>query len=288
MTVLRSQFISEIFLRSVKKKDVGSGFFGFFVLFFISNFFISNLTLCIMENKALKDNITKGEASKDMAKDVQRNVLIINNKIEQACKLYEKDKSKINLIAVSKTQTSENIYQAINAGCKIFGENYIKECKEKWPEIKSKYPEVALHFIGHLQSNKAGDAVDLFDCIQTLDSKKLAIALKKEIDKRNKNIEIFIQVNISEEPQKGGILPQDLKEFVEFSRDECGLNITGLMCIPTGDELASPYFALLNKLADENNVKKLSMGMSADFEQAIALNADYIRVGTAIFGKREL
>ena len=144
-----------------------------------------------------------------------------------------------------------------------------------------------MHFIGHLQSNKAGDAAELFDCIQTLDSKKLAISLKKEIDKRNKNIEIFIQVNISEEPQKGGVLPQDLKEFVEFSRDECGLNITGLMCIPAGEELASPYFALLNKLADENNLKKLSMGMSADFEQAIALNADYIRIGTAIFGKRE-
>lgn len=219
--------------------------------------------------------------------EIERNLFLINRKINQACKLYQKDKAKINLIAVSKTQTAEKIYQAIAAGCNVFGENYIKEAQEKWPEILKKHPQIKLHFIGNLQSNKAADAVELFDVIQVLDSEKLALVLKKEITKQQKNIEIFIQVNISEEPQKNGILPQNLKEFVKFSRDECGLNVTGLMCIPASDELASPYFALLKKLADENNLKNLSMGMSADFEEAIALNANYIRVGTAIFGERE-
>jgi len=218
---------------------------------------------------------------------IERNLLVINNKIKQACKLYSKDKSKVNLIAVSKTQGSEKIYQAINSGCRVFGENYIKEAQEKWPEIKEKSPEIKLHFIGNLQSNKAAEAVDLFDVIQTLDSEKLALILKKEITKQQKNPEIFIQVNISEEPQKGGILPQDLKEFIKFSRDECGLNVTGLMCIPSSEELASPYFALLKKLADENNLKNLSMGMSSDFVEAIAMDANYIRIGTAIFGERE-
>jgi hypothetical protein len=223
----------------------------------------------------------------EISREIERNLLLINIKIKQACKLYSKDKSKVNLIAVSKTQKVEKIYQAIALGCKIFGENYIKESGEKWPEIKQKFPEIKLHFIGNLQSNKTAEAVDLFDVIQTLDSEKLALTLKKEIAKQQKNPEIFIQVNISEEPQKGGILPQDLKEFVKFSRDECGLNVTGLMCIPASDELPSPYFALLKKLADENNLKNLSMGMSSDFAEAIAMNANYIRIGTAIFGERE-
>lgn len=218
--------------------------------------------------------------------ETERNLLLINRKIAQACKLYQKDKSKVNLIAVSKTQDVVKIKDAIAAGCTIFGENYIKEAEEKWPELRAENPNIKLHFIGHLQSNKAANAVKLFDCIQSLDSEKLALALKKEITKQQKNCEIFIQVNISEEPQKGGILPQDLNNFVKFSRDECGLNVTGLMCIPTSEELPSPYFALLNKLAQENNLKNLSMGMSADFEEAIALGANYIRIGTAIFGKR--
>ena len=142
-----------------------------------------------------------------------------------------------------------------------------------------------------MQSNKAANALDLFDCIESLDSEKLALALKKAIKKESikqqKNPEIFIQVNIGQEVQKSGIMPQDLKDFVKFSRGECGLNITGLMCIPPSNEAASPYFALLSKLARENNLKNLSMGMSADFEEAIALGATHIRIGTAIFGERK-
>jgi pyridoxal phosphate enzyme (YggS family) len=219
--------------------------------------------------------------------EIARNLLVINGKIKKACQLYKKDKSKVNLIAVSKMQPAEKINQAIAQGCRIFGENYIKETAEKWPEIRKKNPEIKLHFIGHLQSNKAGDAIELFDVIQTLDSEKLALVFQKEIMKRKKNPEFFIQVNIGEEPQKGGISPQDVENFVKFSRQKCDLNVTGLMCIPPSEEMASPYFTLLAKLAKENNLENLSMGMSSDFEEAIALNANYIRIGTAIFGERK-
>lgn len=215
-----------------------------------------------------------------------RNLFLLNDRIDKACQLYKKDKSKINLIAVSKTKNSENILEAIACGCKIFGENYIKEAEEKWPQIKENNPQIKLHFIGHLQSNKADKAVDLFDCIETLDSKKLALALKKEIAKKQKNPEIFIQVNIGLEPQKGGIAPQELDDFIKFSVIECGLNVTGLMCVPPANEAPSPYFALLNKMAKKHNLKNLSMGMSSDFEEAIALGASHIRVGSAIFGER--
>ncbi len=212
---------------------------------------------------------------------------MIHDKLKKACRIYRKDKSKVNLIAVSKTQNVEKICEAIAAGCKIFGENYIKEAQEKWPEIRKKNPEIKLHFIGHLQSNKASEALDLFDVIQTLDSEKLARIFQKEIAKIQKNPEFFIQVNIGDEQQKSGIAPIDVKDFIKFSRDECGLDVTGLMCIPPSNEAASPYFALLQKMAKENNLKNISMGMSVDFEDAIALGATHIRVGTAIFGERK-
>lgn len=214
---------------------------------------------------------------------------MIHDKIKKVCKLYRRDVSRVNLIAVSKMISAGKIYDAIDSGCKIFGENYIKEAKEKWPEIKKKFPEIKLHFIGHLQSNKAVEVLELFDCVQTLDSKKLALVLKKEIEKAGaRNLEIFIQVNVGEEEQKGGISPSEVSDFVKFSRDECRLNVTGLMCIPPAADLASPYFALLAKLAKENNLKNLSMGMSSDFEEAIALGATHVRIGTAIFGERKI
>ena len=214
--------------------------------------------------------------------------MLLNEKIKLACKTYSRDRSQVNLITVSKNFDAEKIQQAIDSGCRVFGENYLKEAEEKWPEIQKKFPEIKLHLIGHLQSNKAAQAVALFDFIQTLDSKKLAEVLKKEITKQQKNPEIFIQVNIGEELQKHGILPHEISDFVRFSRDELGLNVTGLMCIPPSEELASPYFALLAKLAKKNNLKNLSMGMSADFEEAIAIGATHIRLGTAIFGSRLL
>jgi pyridoxal phosphate enzyme (YggS family) len=221
-----------------------------------------------------------------MENSIKNNLFLINKKIENACKLYSQEPSRVNLIAVSKTMTSDKIIEAIKLGCKTFGENYIQEAKEKWVKIKEEFPQIKLHFIGHLQSNKAHEAVDLFDAIETLDSKKLALELKKEVVKQNKNPQIFIQVNIGEEPQKGGLELNELEDFIKFVRDECGLNLVGLMCIPPEAENPAPYFALLNKLAKKHNLMKLSMGMSADFETAIALGSTHIRVGSAIFGKR--
>ncbi len=211
---------------------------------------------------------------------------MIKSKIKKTCELYKKNQERVNLIAVSKTIDKDKIIEAIAAGCKYFGENYIKEAKEKWVEIRREFPEIKLHFIGNLQSNKVGEAVDLFDVIHVLDSSKLALALKKEIVKKQKNPQIFIQVNIGEEPQKNGVLPAELNSLVKFSRDELGLNIIGLMCIPPNNEDPSAYFALLAKLAKDNNLEQLSMGMSEDFDKAIAMNATHIRLGTAIFGKR--
>lgn len=218
---------------------------------------------------------------------IERNLLLINKKIKDFCKTYKKDSQKINLIAVSKTQEKDKIIEAINCGQKDFGENYIKESLEKWPEIKKNFLDVKLHFIGHLQSNKADEAVELFDFIHTLDSKKLALCLQKSVKKIGKNPAIFIQVNIGDEEQKGGVAISELADLVSFARAQCGLNIVGLMCIPPSNEAASPYFALLNKLAKENGLENLSMGMSADFEEAIALGASYVRVGSAIFGERK-
>ncbi len=217
---------------------------------------------------------------------IERNLILLNEKIKLACKTYGRNPSQVNLIAVSKTFGSDEIKQAINAGCRVFGENYLKESQEKWPQLKEKFPDIKLHFIGHLQSNKAAEAVELFDAIQTVDSKKLAEIIKKEADKQQKNPEIFLQVNIGEEEQKYGIKLSEISEFISFSRDQLKLNVVGLMCIPPANELASPYFALLAKIAKQHSLKKLSMGMSTDFDQAIALGATHIRLGTAIFGNR--
>ncbi|MDX2083119.1 MAG: YggS family pyridoxal phosphate-dependent enzyme [Rickettsiales bacterium] len=219
--------------------------------------------------------------------NIARNFLAIETKIDKVCQLYKKDKSKIKLIAVSKMQNVDKIHQAIACGCKIFGENYVKEAQEKWPEIRQKYPEIELHFIGHLQSNKVKEALEIFDVIQTLDSEKLALLFKKEIIKQQKNPQFFIQVNIGQEQQKSGLEPNEVKDFVNFARQDCALNIVGLMTIPPNNESAAPYFALLNKIAQENNLKNLSMGMSADFEEAIALGSNYVRIGSAIFGERK-
>lgn len=206
--------------------------------------------------------------------------------MKKAARLYGKDISKVNLIAVSKTQTADKIYEAIAQGCRIFGENYVKEATEKWSEIRQKHADIELHFIGHLQSNKVAEALEMFDVIQTLDSEKLALAFKKEIAKTKKNPQFFIQVNIGEEEQKSGIALNEVADFIKYCRQECNLNVTGLMCIPPSTELASPYFALMQKLAKANDIKNLSMGMSSDFEEAIALDSNYVRIGTAIFGER--
>lgn len=222
-----------------------------------------------------------------MLNQIERNLFLVDSEIKKTAKLYNIDFTKINLIAVSKKVTSDKIIQAINANCKIFGENYVNEALEKWPKIKAQYPEVKLHFIGHLQSNKTDIAVGLFDCIQTLDNEKLAKSLQKSILKMKKNIDIFIQVNIGQESQKSGVDIASIKDFIDFSKNECNLNVSGLMCIPPVNESPVMYFALMKKIAQENNIKNLSMGMSSDYSDAIALGTNFIRLGTAIFGERK-
>ncbi|MES2677111.1 MAG: YggS family pyridoxal phosphate-dependent enzyme [Pseudomonadota bacterium] len=200
--------------------------------------------------------------------------------------------NQVNLVVVSKTIDEEKIKQAIDLGCQIFGENKVIEAKNKWINLKNQYKNIKLHLIGHLQSNKAADAVQIFDVIQTLDSEKLAGVLAKEIAKQkeqqNKFPEIFVQINIGEEEQKSGINPQDAQSFIQKMIEEYKLPITGVMAIPPVDENPTLYFALLTKIARENNLKNISMGMSNDFEIAIAMGANFIRLGTAIFGNREL
>ncbi len=191
------------------------------------------------------------------------------------------------LIAVSKTRSVEEIEAAINAGQKLFGENRVQEAARKFPALKLRYPDIELHLIGPLQSNKAREAVGLFDVIHSVDREKIAVALGKEMQLQGRRPLLLVQVNVGEEPQKAGISPKELPKFLRFCRDEQKLSIAGLMCIPPVDEAPAPYFMLLSNLARENGLTLLSMGMSADFETAVQFGAAYIRVGTAIFGVRD-
>lgn len=190
------------------------------------------------------------------------------------------------LIAVSKTFNADEIRPVIDAGQRIFGENRVQEAQGKWPALRSTFPDLALHLIGPLQSNKAKDAVALFDAIHTIDRPKIAKAVGDEIARQGRSLKLFVQVNTGEEPQKAGVMPRDAKAFVAMCRDELGLSISGLMCIPPVEEEAAVHFAFLQKLGRELGLAELSMGMSSDFETAIAFGATYVRVGSAIFGSR--
>ena len=217
---------------------------------------------------------------------IEKNLYLIKQNIAKACKTFDRKPEDVNIVAVSKTIASEKIIEAIDLGCKIFGENYIQEAQQKWFDLRKNYPQIKLHFIGHLQSNKAKEAVELFDCIESVDSEKLAREIAKAQKKLQKNCEIFIQVNIGDESQKSGLAVENLSTFINICKNDLELNVVGLMAVPPANENASPYFALLAKLAYENNLAKLSIGMSADYEDAIALNSTHIRLGTAIFGAR--
>jgi PLP dependent protein len=192
------------------------------------------------------------------------------------------------LIAVSKTFGAEAIEPVLAEGQRVFGENYVREAADKWPSLRERYPDVELHLIGPLQSNKARDAVALFDVIQTLDRPSLAAALQKEIARLDpaRAPRLLIQVNTGDEPQKSGVSPAEADAFIEACRARYALPIEGLMCIPPADDPPSPHFALLARIAARHGLTTLSMGMSADFEAAIQLGATHVRVGTAIFGAR--
>lgn len=191
----------------------------------------------------------------------------------------------VELVAVSKVQPPARIEAALECGQRVFGENRVQEAKSRWQARRDIYPDLRLHLIGPLQTNKAAEAVALFDVIESLDRSKLVRALSAAINKSGRTPDILIQVNTGEEPQKSGVLPKGLPDLVDEART-AGLNVTGLMCIPPIDEPAGPHFALLAKLADGLGLSTLSMGMSADFETAIKFGATHIRVGTGLFGER--
>jgi len=193
----------------------------------------------------------------------------------------------VTLVAVSKRQLDVRIDAALAAGQRAFGENRVQEAQTRWAHRRDQYKDLRLHLIGPLQTNKAGDAVALFDVIEVVDRPKLAKALGDEMIRQNRQLECYVQVNTGEEAQKSGIAPNDADNFIAYCRDEVGLNVTGLMCIPPVEEEASMHFALLNIIAKRNGLAKLSMGMSDDFEDAIAFGASAVRVGSAIFGARD-
>lgn len=192
----------------------------------------------------------------------------------------------VQLVAVSKVQPLDRITAVLDEGQRLFGENKVQEAESRWPALKTRYAGVSVHLIGPLQTNKARDAVALFDVIQSVDREKLAAALVKEMDRLDRRPACYIQVNTGEEPQKAGILPKDLDAFVAACRDQYRLPLVGLMCIPPVDEEPALHFALLAKMAARNGLAKLSMGMSADYETAVRLGATHVRVGSALFGAR--
>ena len=211
----------------------------------------------------------------------------VRAEIERACREAGRDPAGVTLIAVSKTFGADVIEPVIAAGQKVFGENRVQEANAKWPALKAKYPGLELHMIGSLQSNKAKEAVALFDAIHSLDRQSLAEALAKEITKQGRRPRLFVEVNTGAEPQKAGVLPQDVDAFIKRCSETWGLQVDGLMCIPPAEEAPAPHFALTAKIAARNGLKLLSMGMSADFPVAIAMGATHVRVGTAIFGRRK-
>jgi pyridoxal phosphate enzyme (YggS family) len=218
--------------------------------------------------------------------DSVKNLSGILARIEAARKAAIAPAPFTTLVAVSKTYDADAIRPVLEAGHRVFGENRVQEAFGKWPGLRSDYPDLQLHLIGPLQSNKVREAVSLFDAIHSLDRPKLAHALKAEIEKSGKAPMLFIQVNTGEEPQKAGVAPQDAAAFVSLCRDELQLPVKGLMCIPPLDENPALHFALLQKLARANGLALLSMGMSGDFETAIKFGATHVRVGSAIFGAR--
>ena len=210
----------------------------------------------------------------------------VEQEIARACQQARRDRASVTLIAVSKTFAADAIVPIIAAGQRVFGENRVQEAKAKWPGLMSGYPGIALHLIGPLQSNKAREAVGLFEAIHSVDRPSICEALAKEIASQNRRPELFVQVNTGEEPQKAGVAPAEADGFLARCRDHYGLQISGLMCIPPLNDAPAPHFALTAKIAARNGLTKLSMGMSADFAIAIQFGATHVRVGSAIFGAR--
>jgi PLP dependent protein len=217
-------------------------------------------------------------------------ITAVREQIATACRDAGRDPATVTLVAISKTFDAEAIEPIIAAGQRVFGENRVQEAKAKWPPLIARHGArdsgLELHLVGSLQSNKAKEALALFDAIHSVDRPSLAEALAKEIAKQERRPVLFVEINTGAEPQKAGVLPQNADGFLTACRDRYGLTISGLMCIPPTDEAPAPHFALTAKIARRNGLKLLSMGMSADFQTAIAFGATHVRVGSAIFGAR--
>ncbi len=226
------------------------------------------------------------ETSAEATSSLPNALATAEREIAAACAQARRDRASVTLIAVSKTFGAEIIVPVIEAGQRVFGENRVQEAKAKWPGLMSAYPGLALHLIGPLQSNKAKEAVALFDAIHSIDRPSICQALAKEIDSQKRRPDLFVQINTGEEPQKAGIAPSEADAFIASCRDTYGLAISGLMCIPPVNDAPAPHFALTAKIAARNGLRNLSMGMSADFAIAIQFGATHIRVGSAIFGHR--
>lgn len=217
---------------------------------------------------------------------VAERLLAVRGQITQACRDAGRAPEDVTLICVSKTFDAPEIRPVLAAGQRVFGENRVQEAQRKWPLLRAEAPDVQLHLIGPLQSNKAREAVETFDVIHTVDRPKIAAALAEEMSRQGRRLPVFVQVNTGAEPQKAGVLPEAADMFIAACRESYGLDLLGLMCIPPADDVPAPHFALLAKIADRNGLTALSMGMSGDFSTAISQGATHVRVGSAIFGSR--
>jgi hypothetical protein len=218
--------------------------------------------------------------------DIAANLRAVQARIAASAAAAGRDPASVHLVAVSKTHPAEVARAALIAGHRLFGENRVQEAAGKWPALRADYPDLTLHLIGPLQTNKAKEAVALFDVIETVDRPKLARVLATEMERAGRRPRCYVQVNTGEEAQKAGVAPREADAFIGLCRDELKLPVLGLMCIPPVEDEPSPHFALLAKIAKRNGLAILSMGMSADYEIAVAFGATHVRVGTAIFGAR--
>ncbi len=218
--------------------------------------------------------------------DVAANLATVRAEIAAATKTAGRATDDVTLVAISKIHQSDRILPVLDAGHRIFGENRVQEAAAKWPALKERFADIELHLVGTLQTNKIKQALALFDVIETLDRPKLARALATEMANRQRLTPCYIQVNTGEEPQKAGVMPDQTKDFIALCRDQLKLPVAGLMCIPPIDEEPALHFALLAETAKRHGIERLSMGMSADYETAVALGASHVRIGTSIFGER--
>ena len=218
--------------------------------------------------------------------EVADNIEAIRAGIDRAARAVDRDPAQVALIAVSKKQPDDRVQAALDAGHRVFGENRVQEAQGRWTERRQQIPDLELHLVGALQSNKAKEAVELFDAIHSVDRASVAKALAKEIEKQGRRPALLVQINTGEEAQKAGIAPGDADAFIAWCRGELDLPIVGVMCLPPVDEEPAPHFALLAKIGARNGLNQLSMGMSGDYETAVQLGATHVRVGSALFGER--